>query len=139
MMSRFPVSDAKQGELAARMLALGLKESDLEERFVRGGGAGGQKINKTSVVVWLKHVPSGIEVRCQESRSQALNRFLARRLMVEKLEHRQLKEKSAREQAIEKIRRQKRRRSRRAREKMLQDKRFQSDKKKGRSKSLLED
>lgn len=121
------------------MASLGFKESDLEEQFIRGGGAGGQKINKTSVVVWLKHVPTGVKVRCQESRSQALNRFLARRLLVEKLENLVLREKSARQQAIEKIRRQKRKRSKRAREKMLQDKKFQSDKKKRRAKSFSVD
>lgn len=139
MMSHFPVSDAKLADLAKRMVGLGLKESDLEEQFVRGGGAGGQKINKTSVVVWLKHVPSGIEVRCQESRSQALNRFLARRLLVEKLEYILFKEKSAKEQAIAKIRRQKRRRSKRAREKMFQDKKFHAEKKKSRGRPSPED
>lgn len=111
------------------MTRLGMEESDLVENFVRGSGAGGQKINKTSVVVMLRHLPSGIAVRCQESRSQALNRFLARRLLVEKLEAKIFGEKSEKQKAIEKIRRQKRRRSRRAREKMLADKRRQGEKK----------
>lgn len=112
-----------------RMNRIGLKEADIVEKFIRGSGAGGQKINKTSVVVQLRHLPTGLEVRCQESRSQALNRFLARRLLVEKLEQKILGEKSAKQQLIEKIRRQKRRRSRRAKEKMLADKKHQATKK----------
>lgn len=118
------------------MSRLGLKECDLTEAFVRGSGAGGQKINKTSVVVWLRHAPSGLEVRCQESRSQALNRFLARRLLVEKLEEKALKHESAKQQEIEKLRRQKRKRSKRAKNKMLDDKRHHADKKKLRGRSF---
>ncbi len=123
------ISDAKVRDLEARMARLGVLESDLEEEFIRGSGAGGQKINKTSVVVQLRHLPSGLMVRCQESRSQAFNRFLARRLLVEKLEERVLKEKSERRQKIEKIRRQKRKRSKRAKEKMLEGKRRHAEKK----------
>lgn len=123
------ISDAKVKDLEDRMARLGILESDLEEEFIRGSGAGGQKINKTSVVVQLKHLPTGLMVRCQESRSQAFNRFMARRLLVEKLEERILKAKSERIQKIEKIRRQKRKRSKRAKEKMLEGKRHQSEKK----------
>lgn len=123
------VSEAKIKELESRMARLGILESDLEEEFIRGSGAGGQKINKTSVVVQLRHLPSGVQVRCQESRSQAFNRFMARRMLVEKLEERILKEKSERRQKAEKIRRQKRKRSKRAKEKMLEGKRHQSEKK----------
>jgi len=123
------IQAGKVQELKERMARLGLRESDFEEEFIRGSGAGGQKINKTSVVVLLTHRPTGIQVRCQDSRSQALNRFLARRLLVEKLEEQLLREKSARRQAAEKIRRQKRRRSRRAKEKMLGNKQHQSEKK----------
>lgn len=111
------------------MRRLGVRESDLNEEFVRGSGPGGQKINKTSMAVLLRHTASGLEVRCQESRSQALNRFLARRLLIEKLEARIRGEATERESAREKIRRQKRRRSRRAKEKMLADKRHQGLKK----------
>lgn len=118
----FPVSPEKEKQLRERMSRLGLKESELVEGFVRGSGPGGQKINKTSVAVTLRHPPSGIVVRCQESRSQALNRFLARRMLVEKLGAKILGEETEREREIEKIRRQKRRRSRRAKEKMLADK-----------------
>lgn len=126
---RFPVSETKQSDLEARMAALGIAETDLIENFIRGSGAGGQKINKTSVAVWLKHTPSGTEVRCQESRSQALNRFLARRMLVERLEAKVRGETSERQQEREKIRRQKRKRSRRAQEKMLTNKRYHAHKK----------
>lgn len=128
-MLKFPVSDAKEEDLLKRMQKCGIRESDLVEDFVRGSGHGGQKINKTSSVVHLRHPPSGLEVRCQESRSQALNRFLARRLLVEKLEARLLGAASAKRQAAEKIRRQKRKRSKRAKDKMLSDKRHHSEKK----------
>ena len=108
---------------------LGIAEPDLEEKFIRSGGKGGQKVNKTSSCVYLKHLPSGIEVKCQVEREQALNRFLARRILVEKIEERIKGRESARRQRIEKIRRQKRRRSKRAKEKMLRDKKIQSEKK----------
>lgn len=123
------VSSEKQKNLEEKMLKLGICEEDLVEEFIRGSGAGGQKINKTSVVVQLTHPPSGLQVRCQQSRSQALNRFLARRLLVEKLEAKIHGEKSVLQQKIEKIRRQKRQRSKRAKEKMLANKHHQSDKK----------
>lgn len=126
---RFPVSETKQSDLEARMAALGIAETDLIEGFIRGSGAGGQKINKTSVAVWLKHAPSGTEIRCQKSRSQALNRFLARRMLVERLEVKVRGETSERQQEREKIRRQKRKRSRRAQEKMLANKKHQAHKK----------
>lgn len=126
---RFPVSKSKQADLLRRMAALDINETDLCEGFIRGSGAGGQKINKTSVAVWLKHTPSGTEVRCQESRSQALNRFLARRMLVERLEAKVRGETSERQQEREKIRRQKRKRSRRAQEKMLTNKRYHAHKK----------
>jgi protein subunit release factor B len=128
------VSPSKLAELERRMARLGILEADLEEEFVRGSGAGGQKINKTSVVVQLRHRPSGLSVRCQSSRSQAFNRFMARRLLAEKMEEILLREKSERQQKIEKIRRQKRRRSRRAKDKMLEGKRHQASKKSFRQK-----
>jgi len=127
-----PVSSAKQQALAQRMLSLGLKDADLVERFVLGSGRGGQKINKTSSCVYLKHVPSGLEVKCQRSRSRELNRYVARRQLCDRLEERVLGEQSRRRQEMERIRRQKRRRSRRQKERMLEDKRHQSQKKDGR-------
>jgi protein subunit release factor B len=127
------VSLQKEQDLLARMARLGVREQDLEERFVRGSGPGGQHVNKTATCVVLVHHPSGTSVRCQASRSQGLNRFYARRILVEKIERQQLGAASAEQQRIEKIRRQKRKRSKRAKAKMLENKRQQSQKKAGRS------
>jgi protein subunit release factor B len=125
----FTVSPEKTLELTRRMESLGIREGDLVERFIKGSGSGGQKVNKTSSCVYLLHKPSGIEVKCQRERSQAMNRFLARRELCDRLEERIKGARSARQQEIERIRRQKRRRSRRQREHMLQDKRQHSEKK----------
>jgi protein subunit release factor B len=118
----FPVSTAKAQVLAERMERLGIREADLEESFVRSGGHGGQNVNKVATCVVLVHRPSGIQVKCQAERSQALNRYHARQLLADKLERRILGARSAEAQRIAKLRRQKRRRSRRAQEKMLQTK-----------------
>lgn len=104
------------------MLELGIRESDLEESFVRSSGAGGQHVNKTSSCVQLLHRPTGLLVKCQDDRSQAVNRFLARRILVSRYEALILKRKTDEQQKWEKIRRQKRRRSRRSKEKMLEEK-----------------
>ncbi len=113
---------------------LGVKDSDIIEKFIRSGGKGGQNVNKTSTCVYLKHIPTGIEVKMQQERSQVLNRILAKRLLIDKIEELILKEKSDRQKAIEKIRRQKRKRSKRAKEKILAHKRIQSEKKEFRKK-----
>jgi peptide chain release factor len=126
-MPHFPVSQNTLKALEERMLKVGLREADLEESFVRSGGPGGQNVNKVSTCVVLTHRPSGTTVRCQEERSQALNRFLARRRLVEKMEESILGAAGRRRREIEKIRRQKRKRSRRAKQKMLRDKRFRSE------------
>jgi protein subunit release factor B len=123
------VSKEKEAELFDRMEKLGIKEEDFIEKFILGSGSGGQKINKTSSCVYLKHLPTGMEVKCQRDRSRTMNRFLARRELCEKLETQLSDEKSKKEKAFEKIRRQKRRRSRRAKEKMLADKQKHSQKK----------
>jgi protein subunit release factor B len=128
-MPLFNVTPEKEADLFRRLAALQVREADLVERFVRGSGSGGQKINKTSSCVYLLHVPSGEEVKCQRGRSQALNRFLARRELCERLEARRDGERSARQQEREKIRRQKRRRSRKQKAKMLDEKRHQGEKK----------
>ena len=132
-MATFGVSPDKEQALAERMEKLGLREADIVEKFIRSGGHGGQNVNKVATCVYLKHVPSGLEVKCQQERSQALNRFLARRILADKLEAAVLGRQSEEEQRIAKIRRQKRKRSKRAKEKMLADKRHVADKKKGRS------
>ena len=123
----------KWEELAIRMERLGIRESDLIEKFILGSGSGGQKINKTSSCVYLKHTLTGIEVKCQSTRSRDLNRLYARRDLCEKIEVQVLKEKSKKQMEIEKIRRQKRRRSRRSKEKMLENKKSHSAKKQLRS------
>ena len=102
-------------------------EEDLEESFILGGGPGGQKTNKTSNVVRLEHGPSGLAVRCGETRSRETNRWLARRLLAETILDRERKRKSEARQKREKIRRQKRRRSRRQKQKMLSDKHAHSE------------
>ena len=119
----------KEDELEERMQRLGIKDEDLIEKFILGSGSGGQKINKTSSCVYLKHIPTGIEVKCQKERSRALNRFWARRELCEKLESQLKNIKTEKQQISEKIRRQKRRRSRRSKEKMLAEKKFHSEKK----------
>lgn len=110
----FAVSPEKNAELRRRMEVLGVREEDLEERFVRSSGRGGQHVNKSSTCVQLLHRPTGIEVKCMEGRSQSLNRFFARRLLLDRIAEMQgLKTDKA--AAQEKIRRQKARRSRKAR------------------------
>ena len=129
----FSVSPEKEKALQEKMAKLGIREEDLVERFIRSRGHGGQNVNKVSTCVYLKHMPTGIEVKCQQERSQALNRFLARRIMAEKIEGTILGKKSEQQQRIEKLKRQKRRRSRRAKEKVLELKHLTSQKKRARA------
>ena len=133
------ITKAKQDAQLRRMQELGIREEDIDERFIRGSGSGGQKINKTSSCVWLVHQPSGIEVKCQETRSQVANRFFARRELCEKMADQKAGEKSARQQRIEKIRRQKRKKSQRAKNRMLDDKSKQGKKKQLRRKPNAHD
>jgi protein subunit release factor B len=128
-MSAFPVGPEKEKQLSLRMAALGVRESDIEESFVRSGGHGGQNVNKTSTCVMLLHRPTGLQVKCQSTRQQGLNRFIARRLLLDKIEQMKTGEVATKQAEIEKIRRQKRRRSRRARDRMLADKAKHSEKK----------
>ncbi len=136
-MGMFPVSASKEKELKEKMDALQIREDEIEETFVRSGGKGGQKVNKTSTCVYLKHIPTGIEVKCQEERSQGLNRYRARVILVRKLEEIVKGEESEARMLREKRRRQKRKRSKRAKEKMLAEKRLTSEKKRLRSSSGL--
>ena len=121
-----PVSSDKEAALKARLASLGVREEDLDESFVRSGGPGGQNVNKTSTCVVLVHRPTGVRVRCQETRSQGMNRFLARRRLADEIERLQRGAVAEEQARAEKIRRQKRRRSRRAKAKMLADKAHRS-------------
>src|ERR1044071_2737024 len=115
-MSAFPVSLEKETQLAQRMAALGVGEAEIEETFVRSGGHGGQNVNKTSTCVMLLHRPTGVQVKCQATRQQGLNRFIARRLLLDKIEALKNGFVAAERAEREKTRRQKRKRSRRAKE-----------------------
>ncbi|MFT5121516.1 MAG: protein subunit release factor B [Kiritimatiellia bacterium] len=128
------LSQEKIKQLEGRMAALGIHEDDLEENFIRGSGKGGQKVNVTSSCVQLLHKPSETEIKCQQTRSQRMNRYYARKELCDRLEEIKLGEKSKRRMEAEKIRRQKRRRSRRSKAKMMDSKTIQGAKKKLRGK-----
>lgn len=111
-MIQFAVSAEKQRQLNSRMAELGISEADLEERFIRSSGSGGQHVNKSSTCVHLTHKPTGIEVKCMRERSQSLNRFLARRDLAEKVAE-QMGVPTSRDERAERLRRNKARQKRR--------------------------
>ena len=128
-MPLFNVSVKKEQELLKRMQQLSVSEDDIEEKFVRSSGPGGQKINKTSSCVFLRHIPTGIKVKCHKDRSQSINRFLARRLLLDQIERKEKGFVSEEKKIIEKKRNQKRRRSKRAKDKIEKSKHKSSENK----------
>jgi protein subunit release factor B len=126
-------------EVAERLRRLGVREEDLEESFVRSGGRGGQNVNKVATCVVLVHRPSGITVKCQEERTQGLNRQRARGLLADKLERRAAQAQQRAAAALSKARRQRARRSRASKEKMLEQKRARAETKKRRGRVRGED
>ena len=139
MTTSFPVSFKKTESLRRQMAQLGIRESDLEESFVRSGGPGGQNVNKVATCVILKHRPTGLMVKCQKDRSQAMNRYFARQILAQKLESLIRGRESEEAKRISKIKRQKRKRSKRAKDKMLTQKRAHSEKKHLRSRVSSDD
>ncbi len=117
-MSRFGVNADKEKALLEKMRALGIREEDLDETFVRSGGPGGQNVNKVATCVQLKHIPTGISVKVQKDRSQGVNRFLARREIVYRIEQKLYGIASPAEIEREKLRKQKRRRKRKTKTKL---------------------
>jgi len=113
--------------LRKKMEELGIREDDLIEKFILGSGRGGQNLQKTSSCVYLKHIPTGIEIKCQRDRSREMNRYYARRELCEKIETQILKIKTEKVQLIEKKRRQKRKRSKRAQQKVLENKKHRGE------------
>ncbi|MEM1295347.1 MAG: peptide chain release factor-like protein [Verrucomicrobiota bacterium] len=133
------VSAEKQSALEERMESLGIYEDDLVEKFVLGTGSGGQKINKTHSCVWLKHEPSGHEVKCQSGRSRAMNRYIARSQLCEMLEEERRQRKLRRQRAAAKARNRNRRPSAAARARMAAQKRHRSNTKRLRQKPSQDD
>lgn len=131
-MSAIPVSPPTDTSWQQRLAALGVRENDLVETFVRSGGHGGQNVNKVATCVLLLHVPTGLQVKCQTTRFQGQNRILARELLLKKLADRQQARRDAERAEIEKRRRQKRGRSQGAKRRMLADKSHQAAKKSAR-------
>jgi len=133
------ITKTKQKQLDERMKKFGIREEDIVEKFILGSGKGGQKINKTSSCVYLRHMPTGIEVKCQISRSRAINRFLARRILCEKIEEVINAKKRKARQEREKIRRRNKRRTPIQKETILKEKKQKSAKKVLRKKPERED
>jgi protein subunit release factor B len=132
MSAIFNIRNKKGEALRIKMEELGIYEKDILEKFIRSSGKGGQNVNKVATCVYIKHLPTQTEVKCQEERSQALNRYRARQILVERIETGIKGRESEEQKRIAKIRRQKRKRSKRAKEKMLEDKKKKAEKKKSR-------
>ena len=136
IMAEFP--EILAGPLRSRFVSLGVRAEEIEERFVRGTGAGGQKINKTSSTVWLQHRPTGLEVRCQRERSQAVNRLVAWTELADKLEWRRQEAVNQAQAARELVRRQKRQKSRGQKARMMEGKKRRAQTKSRRGRASAE-
>ena len=133
-MPDYGVSYEKRRLLEEKMARLNVREADIIEQFIRSGGHGGQSVNKTETCVYLKHIPTGLEVKCQKERSQALNRYIARKILVDKIETKILGISEKKKKIAYKIRMQKKRRSKKYKERMLENKHINSERKEQRSK-----
>ena len=131
-MINFGVNASKQQLLQKKFERFNIRESDIVEKFIHSSGHGGQNLNKVATCVYLKHIPTLTEIKCQKYRTQLLNRYAARKMLADAIETKVLGEKSEKIKKIEKIRRQKRKRSKRAKEKMLEQKKINSEKKQNR-------
>ena len=134
--SSYPVTSEKESQLARRMASLGIREEDIDESFVRSSGHGGQNVNKVATCVQLVHGPTGTQVKCQTTRQQGMNRFLAREMLMDKIESERKKRAAAAKSEAEKLKRQKRPRSKAAKNRILADKSRNSEKKASRRASF---
>jgi protein subunit release factor B len=135
-MHDYKINFLKESALCQKMAKLGVKEEDILEKFVLSKGPGGQNVNKTSTCVYLKHLPSGIEVKCGRERSQLRNRIEARKILIDKIEENVLKTELEKKNKREKIKRQSRKRSFKAKQIMLENKKMKSKKKSLRKKII---
>jgi protein subunit release factor B len=123
------ISPEKWQKLKSAMHEMKILEKDLTEKFIRSSGKGGQNVNKVSSCVYLHHEPSGLEVKCQKTRSQQDNRYFARKILLEKMAAKETRIQTVESKLRYKLKKQKQKRHKRAKEKILKDKKIQATKK----------